>query len=61
MLYRLLVQRAADYAIYMLDPNGVVVSWNAGAARLKQYAAAEIVGEHFSCFYGPEDRAAGLP
>ncbi|MBK3398698.1 MULTISPECIES: EAL domain-containing protein [Methylobacterium] len=61
VLYRLLVQGVTDYAIYMLDPAGRVVNWNAGAERAKQYAAAEIVGRHFSCFYGPEDRAAGLP
>ncbi|AWN46421.1 GGDEF domain-containing protein [Methylobacterium terrae] len=61
VLYRLLVQGVTDYAIYMLDPSGMVVNWNAGAARIKRYAAAEIVGRHFSCFYGAEDRAAGLP
>ncbi|TNC15983.1 EAL domain-containing protein [Methylobacterium terricola] len=61
VLYRLLVQGVTDYAIALLDPGGVVVNWNAGAAKIKQYTAAEIVGEHFSCFYGPEDRAAGVP
>jgi PAS domain S-box-containing protein len=61
VLYRLLVQGVTDYAIYMLDPSGRVVNWNAGAERAKQYTAAEIVGRHFSCFYGPEDRAAGQP
>ena len=60
-MYRLLVQGVTDYAIYMLSPEGVVVNWNAGAERAKGYAAAEIVGHHFSCFYAPEDRAAGLP
>jgi len=57
----LLVQSVTDYAIYMLDPQGAVVSWNAGAERLKGYAPGEIVGEHFSRFYTDEDRAAGRP
>jgi PAS domain S-box-containing protein len=59
--FRLLVEAVADYAIYMLDPAGVVVSWNAGAQRFKGYTAAEIVGRHFSRFYTPEDQADGLP
>jgi PAS domain S-box-containing protein len=59
--YRLLVDAITDYAIYMLDPGGVVASWNPGAQRFKGYAAAEIIGQHFSKFYTPEDRAAGLP
>lgn len=59
--FRLLVQGVTDYAIYMLDPTGTIVSWNTGAARIKGYDAAEIVGRHFSIFYSPEDRAAGLP
>ena len=59
--YRLLVDSITDYAIYMLDPDGIVVSWNAGAARFKGYTAAEIIGQHFSRFYSPEDQAAGLP
>jgi len=50
-----------DYAIFMLDPSGVVVNWNAGAERLKGYSAEEIVGQHFSKFYAPEDRATGTP
>ena len=50
-----------DYAIFMLDPQGRVVSWNAGAQRIKGYAAGEIVGQHFSRFYPPEDAAAGKP
>lgn len=57
----LLVQNVTDYAIYMLDPTGIVSSWNAGAARFKGYRADEIIGEHFSRFYTDEDRAAGLP
>jgi len=57
----LLVQNVTDYAIYMLDPNGIVSSWNAGAARFKGYRADEIIGEHFSRFYTEDDRASGLP
>jgi PAS domain-containing protein len=60
-LYRLLVESISDYAIYMLSPNGAVVSWNLGAERFKGYSESEIVGRHFSCFYVVEDRAAGLP
>jgi len=59
--YRLLVDSIADYAIYMLDPAGHVVSWNAGAARFKGYTEAEIIGQHFSRFYLPADRDAGVP
>lgn len=59
--FRLLVQGVTDYAIYMLDPNGIVTNWNVGAQRIKGYTPAEIVGEHFSRFYTDEDRAAGLP
>ncbi|WP_321813356.1 EAL domain-containing protein [Paraburkholderia sp. J69-2] len=58
---RLLVEGVTDYAIYMLDTNGVVSNWNAGAQRAKGYQAAEIVGKHFSCFYEPADRERGLP
>jgi PAS domain S-box-containing protein len=59
--FRLLVQSVTDYAIYMLDPVGTVVSWNAGASRIKGYAALEIVGKNFAEFFAPEDRTAGLP
>jgi PAS domain S-box-containing protein len=59
--FRLLVEGVQDYAIYMLDPTGHVVSWNAGAERIKGYRAEEILGEHFSRFYTPEDIAQGLP
>jgi PAS domain S-box-containing protein len=59
--FRLLVQSIIDYAIYMLDPNGVVTSWNAGAQRIKGFQTDEIVGKHFSSFYTEEDRKAGLP
>ena len=59
--FRLLVSAVIDYAIYMLDPNGIVVSWNAGAEKIKGYSADEIIGTHFSKFYTDEDRAAGKP
>jgi PAS domain S-box-containing protein len=59
--YRLLIEAITDYAIYMLDPDGVVTSWNAGARRFKGYEPAEIIGEHFSRFYIEEEREAGLP
>jgi PAS domain S-box-containing protein len=59
--YRLLVEAVTDYAIYMLDPHGTVVSWNPGAQRLKGYTEAEILGQHFSRFYSEEDRQAGSP
>jgi len=50
-----------DYAIYMLDPNGIVTSWNPGAQRFKGYTASEIIGQHFSRFYSETDRNDGLP
>ncbi|HEU0070947.1 MAG TPA: PAS domain S-box protein, partial [Alphaproteobacteria bacterium] len=59
--YRLLVESIQDYAVYMLSPEGLVTSWNAGAERIKGYSPDEIVGQHFSKFYTPEDRDAGLP
>ncbi|OLF53832.1 PAS domain-containing sensor histidine kinase [Pseudomonas chlororaphis] len=59
--FRLLVEAVVDYAIYMIDPQGIVTSWNAGARRFKGYQEAEILGAHFSCFYTPEDCRAGLP
>lgn len=59
--YRLLVESISDYAIYMLDVDGTVTNWNAGAQRFKGYAAAEIVGHNFSRFYREEDRQAGIP
>jgi PAS domain S-box-containing protein len=59
--FRLLVDGVVDYAIYLLDPSGIITNWNAGAERMKGYTAAEIVGQHFSRFYTREDRAAGLP
>lgn len=59
--FTLLVQGVLDYGIFMLDPQGYVVSWNAGAERIKGYTADEIVGRHFSTFYPPEDKSAGKP
>ena len=59
--FRLLVQGVTDYAIFMLDPEGNVTNWNTGAARIKGYSEAEIVGEHFSRFYTPEDLEVRLP
>jgi len=59
--FRALVAGVTDYALYMLDPNGTISSWNAGAQRIKGYSAEEIIGRNFSQFYTPEDRRAGLP
>ena len=59
--FRLLVEGIEDYAIYSMDPNGVITSWNAGARRIKGYAAEEIIGQNFSRFYTPEDVKQGLP
>ncbi|SAL17016.1 PAS domain-containing hybrid sensor histidine kinase/response regulator [Caballeronia humi] len=59
--FRLLVESVKDYAIFMLDPDGRVASWNTGAIEIKGYLPAEIIGQHFSVFYRPEDNAAGKP
>jgi PAS domain S-box-containing protein len=59
--FRILVQGVTDYAIFMLDPEGRVTNWNAGAERIKGYSLDDIVGEHFSRFYAPEDVDAGVP
>jgi PAS domain S-box-containing protein len=59
--FRLLVQGVTDYAIYMLDPEGHVASWNAGAERIKGYTADQILGQHFSKFYLEEDRKSNAP
>jgi PAS domain S-box-containing protein len=59
--FRLLVAGVRDYAIFMLDPDGVIKTWNAGAERFKGYAASEILGQHFSVFYTEHDRIAGRP
>ena len=59
--FRLLVEGVQDYAIFMLSPQGHVVSWNKGAERIKGYKVDEIIGKHFSCFYPPEAIAQGKP
>lgn len=59
--FEMLVQSVTDYAIYMLDPEGHVTSWNAGARRFKGYEAEEIIGQHFSRFYTPEEREKQIP
>jgi PAS domain S-box-containing protein len=59
--FRLLVQSVKDYAIFMLDENGYVATWNEGAERIKGYTASEIIGQHFSKFYSEEDIASGKP
>jgi PAS domain S-box-containing protein len=59
--FRLLVSQVRDYAIFMLDVEGYVQTWNSGAERIKGYSAAEIVGKHFSCFYPRKDIQAGKP
>src|SRR5438874_528044 len=60
-LVRLLVQSVTDYAIFLLDPEGDVVSWNNGAEHITGYAADEIVGKHFSFLYTPQDVRRGKP
>ena len=59
--FRHLIDGVTDYAIFMLDPTGNVVSWNPGAERIKGYASEEIIGQHFSCFYTEDDRRQGVP
>src|SRR6478735_3568156 len=59
--FRLLVDSVRDYAIFMLDTQGHVLTWNAGAERFKGYRADEIIGQHFANFYTDEDRETGLP
>jgi PAS domain S-box-containing protein len=59
--FRLMVENVKDYAIFMLDPQGNVVTWNAGAAHIMGYSAAQIVGWHFSCLYPREDLERGTP
>ena len=57
--YRALVAQVRDYAIIMLDPDGYVTTWNTGAELLKGYRPEEIIGQHFSCFYPPDEVACG--
>ena len=59
--FRLLIEAVQDYAIFLLDADGHVLTWNPGAERAKGYAASEIIGRHFSAFYTPDERAAGRP
>ena len=59
--YRLLVESLTDYAVYMLNAEGVIATWNPGAERIKGYTAAEIIGQHFSRFYTDEDQRSGAP
>jgi PAS domain S-box-containing protein len=59
--FRLLVDAVQDYAIFLISTDGHVLTWNRGAERIKGYAADEIIGQHFSTFYTPEDRRAGRP
>ena len=59
--YRMLLDGVQDYAIYMIDPRGQIVSWNAGAERIKGYTAGEIIGQNFSCFFPPKDIEQGRP
>src|SRR5438067_5953644 len=59
--FHMLVESVEEYAIYMLDPTGNIVTWNSGAQKMKQYTAAEIIGKNFACFYTAEDVAAEKP
>ncbi|HET9018813.1 MAG TPA: PAS domain S-box protein, partial [Acetobacteraceae bacterium] len=58
---RVLLEGVTDHAIYMLDPGGAITGWHAGGRRIKGYDEAEVLGRHFSMFYTPEERAAGVP
>jgi PAS domain-containing protein len=60
-LFRLLVHRVKDYAIYLLDPSGHVASWNEGAEKIKGYTEQEILGQHFSVFYPEPIASSGWP
>src|SRR5262249_32998835 len=59
--FHILVDSVEEYAIYIVDPNGNVVTWNTGAKKIKGYTAEEIIGKNFACFYTAEDVAAGKP
>src|ERR1700744_6640847 len=59
--FQLLIEAVRDYAIFMLDPEGRVASWNTGAQRIKGYVREEIIGRHFSVFYAPDDIASHKP
>ncbi len=60
-MQRLLLDGVTDYAVYMLDPEGKVASWNAGAARIKGYTAEEVLGKPISLFYPPDQQTSGIP
>ena len=60
-LFQLMAESVRDYAIFLLDTQGNIQSWNPGAQRIKQYAAEEIIGKHFSVFYTPQDIARDWP
>jgi PAS domain S-box-containing protein len=59
--YRLLIDAVAEYALFLLGPEGNVISWGPGAEQIMGYRAEEIVGQHFSCFYPVEERERGKP
>src|ERR1700680_74662 len=59
--YRMLIDGIQDYAIFMIDPHGLILSWNAGAERIKGYKAEEIIGHNFSCFFPQQDIERGRP
>ena len=59
--FHILVDSVEEYAIYMLDPDGTIVTWNTGAQKIKGYTPEEIIGKNFACFYTAEDVAAGEP
>src|SRR3954462_5582748 len=59
--FQLLVEAVTDYAIYMLDPEGIISSWNSGAQRIKGYTGEEVLGRHFSMFFTEADLAADVP
>ena len=59
--FHILVDSVEEYAIYLLDPNGNVVTWNTGAEKIKGYSTEEIIGKNFACFYTADDVAAGKP
>jgi osomolarity two-component system sensor histidine kinase TcsA len=59
--YRLLIESITDYAVFRLDTNGLIMTWNAGAQLIKGYSSSEIIGRHYELFFTPEDRADGRP
>jgi PAS domain S-box-containing protein len=60
-LFRTIVESVKDYAVFMLDPQGKVASWNLGAEQIKGYKPQEIIGQHFAVFYAPEEIKSGKP